>query len=246
MSTNETDQTRALLSREELIALVRRAHLGSASADHQRAGATLAAHSRLPKRVAENLGQGLGQWDFFPEIPDIVDFAVAYVPPTTQEELWALARTWAADDAASRRTLMTLVGRDILDQELRRIDVPSLRELVDEPRPARARELRMSLGLDVPPLAQARAAPGARRPARETKSAPTAPKREIPTRMPKPEFKAPAKPAPAPPAKRYRHPKFGDGVLRAQDGAGPEAKLTIEFATGPKTLLARYVTELLP
>jgi hypothetical protein len=32
-------------------------------------------------------------------------------------------------------------------------------------------------------------------------------------------------------------------VLRAQEGAGPEAKLTIEFASGPKTLLARFVTE---
>ncbi|HEX8796173.1 MAG TPA: hypothetical protein VF765_34725 [Polyangiaceae bacterium] len=239
-------QTTPPLSREELIALVGRAHLGSASADDERAGATLAAHSRLPKRVAENLGAGFGQWDFFPEIPDIVDFAVGYVPPTSEEELWALARTWAADDAASRPTLMTLVGRDILDHELRRIDVPTLRELVDEPKPARARELRMNLGLDVPPLAQTKAAAGARRPRRETKGAPAAPKREIPTRMPKPEFKAPAKPAPAPEAKRYRHPKFGDGVLRAQDGAGPEAKLTIEFATGPKMLLARFVTELLP
>ena len=246
MSTNERDQTSAPLSREELIALVRRAHLGSASADDQRAGATLAAHSRLPKRVAENLGAGFGQWDFFPEIADIVDFAVAYVPPTTQEELWALARTWAADDAASRPTLMTLVGRDILDHELRRIDVPSLRELVDEQRPTRARELRMTLGLDVPPLVQKKAAAGARRRAQGTKSVLAAPKREVPTRMPKPEFKAPAKPAPAPEAKRYRHPKFGDGVLRAQDGAGPEAKLTIEFATGPKTLLARFVIELLP
>jgi len=246
MSTNERDETTAPLSREELIALVGRAHLGSASADDQRAGATLAAHSRLPRRVAENLGAGFGQWDFFPEIPDIVDFALAYVPPTTEEELWALARRWAADDAASRPTLMTLVGRDILDQELRRIDVPSLRELVDEPRPARARELRTKLGLDVPPAAQAKPAAGARGPTRATKGAPAAPKRELPTRMPKPELRAPAKPAPAPEPKRYRHPKFGDGVLRAQDGTGPEAKLTIEFATGPKTLLARYVTELLP
>jgi hypothetical protein len=246
MSTNERDQTSAPLSREDLIALVRRAHLGSASADDQRAGATLAAHSHLPKRVAENLGAGFGQWDFFPEIPAIVDFAVAYVPPTTEEELWALARAWAADDAASRPTLMTLVGRDILDQELRRIDVPSLRELIDEQRPTRARELRMNLGLDVAPLAQTKAAARGRRPAQATKSAPAAPKREIPLRMPKPEFRAPAKPAPAPEAKRYRHPKFGDGVLRAQDGAGPEAKLTIEFATGPRTLLARFVTELLP
>jgi hypothetical protein len=245
MSTDERDPS-APLSREELIALVRRAHLGSASADDQRASAALAAHSRLPRRVAENLGAGFGQWGFFPEIPDIVDFAVGYVPPTTQEELWALARTWAADDAAARHTLMTLVGRDILDHELRRISIPSLRELVDEHRPTRARELRMDLGLDVPPLARAKAAADPRRPTRATKSAPAAPKWEIPARMPRPEFKAPAKPAPVPEAKRYRHPKFGDGVLRAQDGAGPEAKLTIEFATGPKTLLARFVTELLP
>ena len=246
MSTNERDQTSAPLSREELIALVGRAHLGSPSADDQRAGATLAAHSRLPKPVAENLGAGFGQWDFFPEIADIVDFALAYVPPTTQEELWTLARTWAADDAASRPTLMTLVGRDILHHELRRIDVPSLRELVDEPRRVRARELRTKLGLDVPPLAQTKAAVRAPRPTRKAESAPAAPKREIPTRMPKPAFKAPAKPGPAPEAKRFRHPKFGDGVLRAQNGDGPEAKLTIEFATGPKTLLARFVTELLP
>jgi hypothetical protein len=246
MSTSERDPTSAPLSRDELIALVGRAHLGSASADDQRAGATLAAHSRLPKRVAENLGAGFGQWDFFPEIEDIVDFAVAYVPPTTQEELWTLARTWAADDAASRPTLMTLVGRDILHHELRRIDVPSLRELVDEPKRTRARELRTNLGLDVSPLAQAKAAAGAPRPARNTKSAAAAPKWEIPARMPKPEFKAPAKPGPTPEARRFRHPKFGDGVLRAQDGAGPEAKLTIEFANGPKTLLARFVTELLP
>jgi hypothetical protein len=245
MSTDERDPG-ALLSREELIALVKCAHMGSASADDQRASATLAAHSRLPKRVAENLGAGFGQWGFFPEISDIVDFAVAYVPPTTQEQLWALARTWAADDAAARHTLMALVGRDILDHELRRIDVPSLREVVDEHRPTRARELRMSLGLDAPPLAPAKAAAGPRRSTQATKGAPAAPKREITTRMPKPEFRAPAKPAPAPEAKRYRHPKFGDGVLRAQDGAGPEAKLTIEFATGPKTLLARFVTELLP
>jgi hypothetical protein len=246
MSTNERDETGAPLSREELIVLVSRAHLGSASADDQRAGATLAAHSRLPRRVAENLGAGYGQWDFFPEIPDIVDFAVAYVPPTTEEELWALARAWARDDAASRPTLMALVGRDILDHELRRIDVPSLRELVDEQRPARARELRMNLGLDPPPQVPTKAAVRGRRPTLATKGAPAAPKPEIPARMPKPELRAPAKPVPAPEAKRYRHPKFGDGVLRAQDGAGPEAKLTIEFEGGPKTLLARFVTELLP
>jgi hypothetical protein len=245
MSTDERDPSTPL-SREELIELVRHAHMGSASADDQRAGAALALHSRLPKRVAENLGAGFGQWGFFPEIADIVDFAIAYVPPTTQEDLWAFARTWAADDAAARHTLTALVGREILDHELRRIDVPSLREVVDEHRPARARELRTKLGLDVPPLAPAKAARGPGRPAQAAKSVAAAPKRELPTRMPKPAFKAPAKPAAVPEARRYRHPKFGDGVLRAEDGAGPEAKLTIEFATGPKTLLARFVTEILP
>ncbi|HVX95517.1 MAG TPA: hypothetical protein VHK47_11450 [Polyangia bacterium] len=243
MSTNEGDESRAPLSREELIALVSRAHFGSSVHDH--AGAALAAQSRLPKRVAENLGAGLGQWDFFPEVSDIVDFALGYVPPTTPEELWALARAWASDDAAARPTLMTLIGRDILDHELRRIDVPALRELVDEPRPARARALRTELGLEVPPLPQPKAA-GAARANRATKSAPAAPKREAPTRMPKPDFKPPPKAPPPPDAKRYRHPKFGEGVLRAQDGTGPEAKLTIEFASGPKTLLARFVTEILP
>ena len=63
-----------------------------------------------------------------------------------------------------------------------------------------------------------------------------------PQRMPKPEFKRPPKVEPAPPAKKYAHPKFGEGALVSQDGEGPEAKLTIRFESGPKTLLARYVT----
>ena len=62
--------------------------------------------------------------------------------------------------------------------------------------------------------------------------------------MPKPAFVRPAKSAPPPPAKRMHHPKFGDGVLESQDGVGPDAKLTIKFESGSKTLLARYVTEL--
>ncbi len=236
------------LSREELIALITRTHQDSAYEESSLAGRTLAAQSKLPKVIAENLGAGLGQWDFFPDASEIVDFAFAYAPPQNEEELWTLARAWASDDAAARHTLMTLVGREILLHELRRIEIPTLRAMFEEERPTRARELRESLGLAVAPLAAAKTKgarskpsavdPGAAKPA----AAPV--ERAIPTRMPKPDFKPPPKPAAAAEAKRFQHPKFGEGVLQSQDGVGVEAKLTIKFASGSKTLLARYVTEL--
>jgi hypothetical protein len=236
----------APVTRDELIVQVTRAHHDSAYGESTLAGRTLAAQSKLPKVIAENLGAGFGQWDFFPEPADIVDFAIAYVPPSTEEDLWMLARAWASDDAAARHTLLALVGREILLHELRRIDIPQLRAALAEARPARARELRASLGLEVPAEAAA-TAPKRSRPrdpaAPAKRAAPAAP-REIPTRMPKPEFKRPPPAAPAPPAKRFQHPKFGEGVLQSQDGAGADAKLTIKFEAGSKTLLARYVTEL--
>jgi len=52
-----------------------------------------------------------------------------------------------------------------------------------------------------------------------------------------------AKPAPFRRGTRFLHPKFGEGMLISQDGDGPEAKLTIKFESGSKTLLAKYVTE---
>ncbi len=245
---NEVESAAAPLSREELIALIARAHNASAYSESALAGRMLAAQSKLPKLVAENLGAGFGQWDFFPEAADIVDFALAYAPPATEEELWTLARAWASDDAGARQTVLALVGREILQHELRRIDVPKLRELFGETRPARARELRASLGLEVGPLEAAKSEPkrtprSAAAPAAKRAAAPVG-TQDIPARMPKPQFKAPPKPAAAPDARRFTHPKFGEGVLKSQDGVGPEAKLTIEFECGPKTLLARYVTEL--
>ncbi len=230
------------------MALVSRAHLGSSTADGQAAASALAAQSKLPARVAQNLGAGFGQWDYFPEIGEIVDFALGYVPPQTEEDLWALARAWSADEAASRHTLLALVGRDILSHELRRIEVPALRELIDEHRPARLRELRVAHGLEVKPEPAPKPARAPKEPAAAAaapKSAPS-PKAEpgAMRAMPKPERRAPAAPKPPEAARRFQHPKFGDGVLQSQDGTGPDAKLTIAFATGPKTLLARYVTEL--
>ena len=237
------------ISRDDLIALIARVHRESAYGESALAGRTLAAQSKLPKVIAENLGAGFGQWDFFPEAAEIVDFAFAYTRPSTEEELWTLARVWASDDAAARPTLMALVGREILQHELRRIDVPKLRELIDEVRPSRARELRTSRGLEVPPPAQAKAPskrskPGAATPPAARAPVPPAGTGAIPARMPKPVFRAPPKAPPPAAARRFQHPKFGEGVLESQDGVGAEAKLTIKFESGSKTLLARYVTEL--
>ena len=248
---DEIEAAAPSLSREELIALVARAHHASAYSESALAGRTLAAQSKLPKLIAENLGAGFGQWEFFPEAADIVDFALAYTPPSTEEELWTLARSWASDHAASRQTVVALVGREIVQHELRRIDVPKLRELFSEARPARARALQVSLGLEVRPLDPAK--PEVPRKTQSTRAAAAPPAKraaapigtpEIPVRMPKPQFKSPPKPAAAPDARRFTHPKFGEGVLKSQDGEGPDAKLTIHFESGPKTLLARYVTEL--
>lgn len=234
-------------SRDELVALVTRAHTESAYGESAGAGRTLAAQSKLPRVIAENLGAGFGQWDFFPEATEIVDFALAYTPPATEEALWTLARAWAADDSAARPTVLALVGREILQHELRRIEVPGLRALVDEVRPARARELRTSLGLEVAPLPPAkgekRSRASADRPPTPKRAAATPPAGEVAKRMPKPAFKRPPKAPPPADARRFQHPKFGEGVLEAQDGIGPEAKLTIRFESGPKTLLARYVSE---
>lgn len=238
------------LSRDELIALITKAHGASAYADSSLAGKTLAAQSKLPKLVAENLGAGFGQWDFFPEISEIVDFACAYVPPATEEEVWTLARAWATDDATGKHTPLRLIGSELLLHELRRIEVPKLRELFEERRPSRALALREALGLPVPEK-RVRAPKPEKVDAVEKTDEPAAPKaarveapkREIPTKMPKPQFVKPVKAAPAAPAKRFTHPKFGEGVLESQTGVGEDAKLTVKFATGSKTLLARYLTE---
>ena len=63
-----------------------------------------------------------------------------------------------------------------------------------------------------------------------------------PVKMPKPVLTR-AK-VEAPPLPRYfSHPKFGTGLLERADGTGDDAKLTIKFESGTKTLLARFLTE---
>jgi hypothetical protein len=250
----------AVLSREELVALVTRAHVGAPYAECKVAGAALADQSKLPRLIAENLGAGFGQWTFFPEASEIVEFASAYAPPATSDDVWSLARQWAADDAASRRTVLALVGKELLQTELRRIDVPELRALFAEPRGAGALVLRKQLGLDVPaPRTPAPTVGGggdAPSPKRAEARPPRAPKvpaaavKRVPVemtvdgvmKMPKPKFER-AKREPEPAARHFAHPKFGAGVLERIDGVGDDAKLTIRFPSGTKTLLARFVTE---
>jgi hypothetical protein len=130
--------------------------------------------------------------------------------------------------------------------------------LIDEKRASRALALRASLGLAVPAPAPTKAAAPARkpkaarvdRPAEATSKAGSATgdatpvaNPGVPARMPKPAFVRPPPAAPPPAARRFRHPKFGEGVLESQSGTGPDAKFTIKFEDGSKTLLARFVTE---
>ncbi|MBX3225755.1 MAG: hypothetical protein KIT84_30740 [Labilithrix sp.] len=235
----------ALLSRDELVAQVAKAHHGASYAEASATGKALAACSKLPRVVAENVGAGFGQWDFFPEATEIVDFALAYVPPADEAAAMAMARTWAADDAGGKRTMLALIGRDVLKHEARRLGLTTLVELCEETRATRANELRRSLGLEAAAVAKPKPGPDApAKPARKRERA--APKAEfqVPARMPKPAFVPPKKAAPPPPARRFSHPKFGEGVLERTEGNGDDAKHTVKFASGTKTLLARFLTEI--
>jgi hypothetical protein len=229
-----------MTTREELVALVAKAHQDAPYAEASETGKLLAAESKLPKLVAQNLGAGFGQWNFFPEAADIVDFALAYVPPADETAMMELARKWASDDAHDRHTILNLVGKEILTHELKRLDVPKLKELVEATRGTRALEARKALGFEVPAGAEAPAKP-ARAP--RARKEPT-PGREIPLKMPKPQFVKPAPKAPPPPPRKFTHPKFGEGTLEKSEGAGEDMKLTVKFSTGTKTLLAKFLTEI--
>ncbi len=233
------------MEREELIALVSKAHLDSSVsyADAQAAGKAMVEASKLPALVAQNLGNGFGEWPFFPDVADVVDFALTYRPPTTEEELMSLARVWAEDEAQKKTTLMRLVGKEILLEELRRIDVPKLRELLKTRGEPQARALRKELGLAVREGGGATAEKPKRAP---RAPAPAATATDGPVRMPKPKFvKPPPKALPAA-VRRFSHPKFGEGTLEKSEGTGDDMKLTVKFEAGTKTLLAKFLTEIGP
>ncbi|MEK6599856.1 MAG: hypothetical protein AABY52_05915, partial [Deltaproteobacteria bacterium] len=42
---------------------------------------------------------------------------------------------------------------------------------------------------------------------------------------------------------KIKHPSFGAGIIKAKEGMGADAKLTVMFpGTGQKKLIARYVS----
>lgn len=236
------------LSRDELIALVEKTHKDATYVDATAAGKTFAAHSKLPTLVAHNLGAGFGQWDFFPEAAEIVDFACSYVAPTNEEEMVELARRWSSDDANKRHTVLNLIGKEILRHELKRLDVPKLHDLVGAIHGTKSIEARKALGFEIRPEKAPRPS---REPRAPREGAPAVPEPRLPPektaegafKMPKPKFvKPPPKAAPAA-ARKFTHPKFGEGVLEKTEGVGDEMKLTIKFGAGSKTLLAKFVTE---
>lgn len=233
-----------MTTREELVGLVAKAHHGSSSSEAEATGKELAAASKLPSLIARNLGSGFGEWAFFPEPAEIVDFALAYAPPSNEEEMMALARTWAEDEAGKKSTLMRLVGKEILLEELRRIDVPRLREMLKTRGEPQARALRKELGLAVREAGGGSAAEKPK-PAPKPRAAEPAGDPPAPGRMPKPKFVKPPPKAPPPAARRFTHPKFGEGVLEKSEGTGDEMKLTVKFEIGTKTLQAKFLTELL-
>jgi hypothetical protein len=62
-------------------------------------------------------------------------------------------------------------------------------------------------------------------------------------RAPSAEPTAPPAGGVEPTAPRFRHPKFGLGVLVRREGQGPEAKLTVRFDSSEKTVLARFLEQ---
>ena len=102
-------------SRDELEAMLARAEAdGSSWADQDRAGAALAAMSKLPYEVAHQLGSGFGTLPSRPSRGAIVDFALGYEPASTREELFALVRRWLEDARARRPSVYVAVGEELL------------------------------------------------------------------------------------------------------------------------------------
>jgi hypothetical protein len=195
-------------TRAELEALLARVDANAPSVWWDRAGDALASMSKLPRELAHQLGSGTGQLPCWPPAAEIVDFALAYSPPTTRDEVLALARRWLEDEEAGRRSIHVAIGQALLQDAHRRLELRELDSIIaglgvgTAPRRKVALEsLRALVGI----------APRARKHARE------------------------------PAVERVRHAKFGIGKVAHRAGSGDDAKLTIEFESGTKVLLARFV-----
>ncbi len=117
-------------TREELAALMQKAADGASYLDGERAGEALAHMSRLPYEIAHQLGSGFGELPCWPEQEEIIDFALAYEPPTP-EALFALLRRWLEDLDAGRCTVYVAVMEQVLRERQAVLRIPALEGLVE-------------------------------------------------------------------------------------------------------------------
>jgi hypothetical protein len=100
-------------SRADLLALRAQAHSYS---DRDHAGQALAANSRLPHHIAHQLGSGFGPLPCWPSDDELVDFALGYEPPKTQEDVFAFVRRWLDDTDEGRCTVFFALGEVLLEE----------------------------------------------------------------------------------------------------------------------------------
>lgn len=193
-------------NRAELEAHLARVDASAPSVVWYRAGDALASMSRLPHELAHQLGSGTGTLPCWPPTAEIVDFALAYEPPTTRDEVLALARRWLEDDDAGRCSIHVAVGEALLFDGYQRLALRELDSIMAHL--AAGTTARREIALE-----SLRALVG------------------IP----------PRKREPAAAVERVRHAKFGVGTVTHRTGRGADDKLTIDFASGTKVLLARFV-----
>ena len=148
----------------------------------------------------------------------ITDFAQAYVPPANREELLVLLRRWIEDLDAARDSVYVAIGELLVHRGHQKLGLAELAPIAqhlfaasDVQKKIALQKLRPLLGLPPPPRRQ----------------------------VAKPAAPPPAQPIDA--EQRVRHATFGVGLVTRREGEGADEKLTVRFASGTKTLLARFV-----
>ncbi len=204
---------------EDLKALIRRAWTDPdvSYADTVRAEKRLAEVSRMPFDVFVAAGA------FVPIIDEFIAYVSEFEAIETREQLLTMTRAYL-DARVDGPRLVAVLGERIVSEAQARLRLPELESLV------RAWGRRGIID-DAGAVARLRAKlsmPEVPRPASAEAVAPN----------PVGEAVEPA--APASPA-RFEHAKFGVGTLVRQSGSGDAKKLTIAFADGERTLLARFV-----
>jgi hypothetical protein len=208
-------------SAQDVAAYMARAAEGGSYVDGDYAGRALAHLSRLPPDIAHQLGSGFGQLPCWPPQDEIIAFALAYEPLTSKEQLFEFVRRWFEDEAARRWSMYVALGEMLLGERQAVLKIPELDPIVKN----------LATGIDVRrahALVKLRKLVGAPAPHSER----SAPKRG----------KAP-RAAPKPTEERVTHPKFGEGVVLRRESSGSGEKVTVRFASGERTILARSLSQ---